>query len=65
VVSSEYSKASAAAVQVSILRAERDVYAADIDGAVLIKIGSGHFAADESQWTHAESGHCWMVWHRK
>lgn len=47
------------------MKAENDLYAAEVDGAVLVKIGSGDFTADEACWKLAESGHCWSVWLRK
>jgi hypothetical protein len=51
--------------QVKILKAENDVYAAEVDGAVLLKLGSGSFPVDESAWSPAESGHCWGIWLRR
>lgn len=51
--------------QVTIVRAEKDVYAAEIDDSVVMKIGAGNYAPDESKYSPAEAGHCWMVWYRK
>ena len=47
------------------MKAENDLYAAEVDGALLVKIGSGAFSADDMRWRLAESGHCWSVWLRK
>ena len=49
----------------AILKAEKDLYAAEVEGAVLVRIGAGGFSADEARWRLAESGHCWSVWLRK
>ncbi|KAK9908484.1 hypothetical protein WJX75_008568 [Coccomyxa subellipsoidea] len=51
--------------QVKIVRAESDVYAAEIDESVVMKIGAGVYAPDESKWAQAEAGHCWTVWYRR
>jgi len=52
-------------LQIKILRAERDVYAAEVEGRtgrVLVKIGPGDFSANTSQWAVADCGHNWAVW---
>jgi hypothetical protein len=51
--------------QVTIVRAESDVYAAEIDESVVMKIGAGVYAPDDSKWVQAEAGHCWTVWYRR
>ena len=53
------------ALQVTIVRAESDVYAAEIDEVVVMKIGAGSYVPDESKWAQAEAGHCWTVWYRR
>ncbi|PSC71161.1 alpha-amylase chloroplastic [Micractinium conductrix] len=50
---------------VKILRAERDVYAAEIEGhkgRLLMKIGPGDFQAKGDEWAIADCGHNWGVW---
>lgn len=53
------------ALQVVIVRAESDVYVAEIDDSVVMKIGAGSYAPDDSKWAQAEAGHCWTVWYRR
>lgn len=45
-------------------QAERDVYAAEIDGNVLMKIGPGDFAPDGSVWAPSEAGRSWAIWEK-
>jgi hypothetical protein len=52
------------AVQVKILRAESDIYLAEVDDSLLMKIGPKSHAPDAS-WTPAESGRSWEVWLRR
>lgn len=52
-------------MQIKILKADRDVYAAEIegrDGRVLMKIGPGDFSPKGSDWSIADCGHNWGVW---
>ena len=51
-------------MQVTILAAEKQVYAADIDGVLRMKIGPGKFEVRETGWQLAESGKRWSVWER-
>jgi alpha-amylase len=55
-------------LQVSILRSQRDVYAAEIEGRdgrrLLMKIGPGDFCPSGSGWAIADCGHNWSVWER-
>lgn len=53
------------ALQVTIVRAESDMYVAEIDESVVMKIGAGSYAPDDSKWAQAEAGHCWTVWYRR
>ncbi|GAB4821757.1 hypothetical protein N2152v2_008803 [Parachlorella kessleri] len=46
---------------VKILKAERDVYAAEIDDKLVVKIGPGDFAP-AGGYSIADCGHCWAVW---
>ena len=39
---------------VKILKADRDVYAADIDGKIVMKMGSGAFSPDLTQYNRGE-----------
>ena len=52
------------AVQVKILRAESDIYLAEVDESLLMKIGPKSYEPDAS-WTPAESGHSWGIWLRR
>lgn len=57
-------------MQVKIVAAERDVYAAEIEGArgkLLMKIGPGDFVPTEGKtvWAIADCGHNWGVWEAK
>ena len=65
VMGRKFSRACMGCAQVSIVKAENDVYAAEVDGSVLLKLGSGSFSADEASWSLAESGHNWGVWLRR
>lgn len=52
-------------LQVKILKADRDVYAAEIEGRhskLLMKIGPGDFHPGGSSWSIADCGHNWGVW---
>ena len=44
-------------------RAEADVYAAQIDDSLLMKIGGGSFHVP-SGWVTADGGEGWSVWTR-
>ena len=59
------SPAGMGCAQVSIVRAENDVYAAEVDGSLLLKLGIGSIPVDEATWSLAESGHNWGVWLRR
>ncbi|KAJ0985545.1 hypothetical protein J5N97_003901 [Dioscorea zingiberensis] len=49
---------------VKITKAERDVYAAEIDEKVIVKIGPGHYepSNDRQQWVVAAEGKDYKVW---
>eukprot|EP00887_Chlorella_sp_A99_P006587 scaffold3.g6587.t1 len=47
--------------EVKILRADRDVYAAEVDGRICAKIGPGDFKPGPS-WSIVECGPAWCVW---
>ncbi len=49
------------ALQVTILRAEADMYLATVDDSLLMKIGPKSHQPDAS-WTPAESGRSWGTW---
>jgi Alpha-amylase C-terminal beta-sheet domain len=46
-------------------RADRDVYIAEIDECLLMKIGPGEAHPDASVWQFTDSGHCWGIWERR
>lgn len=49
--------------QVKITKAERDVYAAEIDEKVAMKIGPGYYEpAGPRKWNLAAEGHNYKVW---
>jgi hypothetical protein len=50
--------------QVEIVAAERDVYAAIMDGRVLLKIGPGDYHVDVAVWRMSESGHCFAIYEK-
>lgn len=50
---------------VKILRAEQSVYAAQIDDALVMKIGPGHFEPDHALWEFACAGVDYCVWKSK
>jgi hypothetical protein len=50
--------------QVEIVAAERDVYAAIMDGRVLLKIGPGDYHVDVAAWRLSESGHCFAIYEK-
>jgi alpha-amylase len=50
---------------VKILAATHDVYAAEIDGKVVMKIGPGPWGPDLQRWQVADCGHAWAVWELK
>ena len=50
--------------QVEILAAEKDVYAAKIDDALLLVLGPGHYAVDGGGWRSAETGNGFAVYER-
>lgn len=52
-------------LQVAILEAEKDVYAAEIDDKLLLKIGPGSFDIDEDDWEEVGSGKRWRIWAKK
>lgn len=58
-----------ARLQVKILRADRDVYAAEIEGKegnkLLMKIGPGDFNPRGDDWSIADCGQGWSVWEGK
>lgn len=49
---------------VNIVRAEALLYAAEIDGKLMMKIGPEHFDPGEG-WRPAGEGNCWCVWERE
>ncbi|EFN50422.1 hypothetical protein CHLNCDRAFT_144627, partial [Chlorella variabilis] len=49
---------------VKILTAERDVYAAEIDGKLIMKIGPGDFVPEDASAAVVDCGHCWTVWEK-
>lgn len=59
--------------QVKILRAERDVYAAEIDGKLVMKIGPGDFTPNKDanglptpvKHVSVDCGHCWAIWEKE
>jgi len=51
--------------QVKIIRADDQMYAAQIDNRLVMKIGPGHFEPDLGQWEHAASGDRWTIWKAK
>ena len=50
-------------MQTAMRRAEADVYAAQIDDALLMRIGPGKFKAP-SGWSTVDSGDNWVVYTR-
>lgn len=50
---------------VRILEASHDVYAAQVDDRVVVKIGPGSWGPDLGAWQVADCGHAWAVWERK
>ena len=58
-----------ACLQVKILRADRDVYAAEIEGRegsrLLMKMGPGDFNPRGDDWSIADCGQGWSVWEAK
>lgn len=50
---------------VSILHASHDVYAAEIDQKLVVKVGPGDFAPDLEKWKIADCGSAWAVWELK
>lgn len=51
--------------KVKILAASHDVYAAEIDEKIVMKIGPGDFVADAQEYQIADCGHAWAVWEKK
>jgi hypothetical protein len=50
-------------LQIKILKAEQNLYAAQIDETVTMKIGSGHFEpSGPINWTVAVEGHDYKIW---
>jgi len=52
-------------MQVTILLAEKDVYAASVDDVLLMKIGAGKFDAPGGEWVEEASGKRWRIWLKK
>ena len=52
-------------LQVSILRAEKGMYVAEIDGQLLMKIGPRSFAPNSEEYQEAEKGEHWSTWLKK
>lgn len=50
---------------VKILAATHDVYAAEIDDRLVVKLGPGDFAPDLEHWQIADCGQAWAVWEKK
>lgn len=51
--------------QVTILKAERSVYAAAIDDVLLMTIGAGSFSPPDGSWKEEASGKRWRIWRKK
>lgn len=52
--------------KLTILAASHDVYAAEIDDKLIMKIGPGDFAPpDLNNFQIVECGHAWAIWERK
>lgn len=56
--------------KVKIVCSQRDVYAAEIDEKLVMKIGPGDFklegAVEEAhRYQPVDAGHCWTVWEKK
>lgn len=51
-------------IQIKILKAERDVYAAIIDEKLIMKIGPGHYepSSGPQNWSVAVEGRDYKVW---
>ena len=50
-------------MQVKIKKAERDVYAAEIDERVVMKMGPGHYEPEGPQsWSVAAEGRDYKIW---
>lgn len=45
-------------------RAVDDVYAAQIDDVLLMKIGAGSFTPEGTSWQKLDSGLRWTIWSR-
>ena len=50
---------------VKILRAEQSVYAAQIDDALVMKIGTGEYSPSEAEWEYHTHGISWCLWRRR
>lgn len=52
---------------VKIVRATRDVYAAVVDDALVLRLGPGHWEPEGVgvTWQRAESGNDWVTWERR
>lgn len=50
---------------VKILAATHDVYAAEIDDKLVVKLGPGDFAPNLEHWQIADCGQAWAVWEKK
>lgn len=48
--------------QVKILRADSQVYVAETDGKVLMKMGPGNYAPPSAEWNMAAQGKRWAIW---
>ena len=48
--------------QVKILRADSQVYVAETDGKVLMKMGPGKYAPPSAEWNMAAQGKRWAIW---
>ena len=49
-------------LQVDILKADEEMYAARIDDRLLMKIGGGSYKPEDASWKDAASGKRWQVW---
>jgi len=45
-------------------RAKKELYAAEIDGKLLVKIGAAEFQPEGVDWQPADKGDAWAIWLR-
>ena len=49
-------------LQVKILRADSQVYVAETDKRILMKMGPGKYAPPSAEWSMAAQGKRWAIW---